>query len=86
MELAKLKADVAFEMVTALRAPYFCFHDADVHPEGDSFAENTRNLEEITDYFAGKMQETGRRKLRAEHQPQARARPNGPLPEHGCRV
>ncbi len=59
MELAKLKADVAFEMFTTLDAPYFCFHDADVRPEGDSFAENTRNLEEITDYFAGKMEQTG---------------------------
>lgn len=59
MELAKLKADVAFEMFTALNAPYFCFHDADVRPEGDSFAENTRALEEITDYFAAKMEQTG---------------------------
>jgi len=56
---AKLKADVAFEMFTALGVPYFCFHDADVRPEGDSFAQNTRNLEEITDYFAQKMTDTG---------------------------
>ncbi|MGB8624373.1 MAG: xylose isomerase [Paracoccaceae bacterium] len=59
MELAKLKADVAFEMFTALGAPFFCFHDADVRPEGADFAENTRNLEAITDYFAEKMEETG---------------------------
>ena len=59
MDKAKLKADVAFEMFTALGVPYFCFHDADVRPEGDSFAENTRNLQEITDYFARKMSDTG---------------------------
>lgn len=59
MDDAKLKADVAFEMFTALGVPYFCFHDADVRPEGDSFAQNTRNLEEITDYFAQKMSDTG---------------------------
>lgn len=63
MELAKLKADVAFEMFTALGAPFFCFHDADVRPEGADFAENTRNLEAITDYFAEKMEETGMKLL-----------------------
>lgn len=56
---AKLKADVAFELFTALGVPYFCFHDADVRPEGSSFKENTRNLEEITDYFEKKMGDTG---------------------------
>ncbi|WP_289036506.1 xylose isomerase [uncultured Roseibium sp.] len=59
MELAKLKADVAFEMFTALGVPYYCFHDADVRPEGASFAENTRNLNEIVDYFAEKQAATG---------------------------
>ena len=59
MEAAKLKADVAFEMFQILGAPYFCFHDADVRPEGKDFAENTSRLREITDYFQGKMEETG---------------------------
>ena len=59
MDLARLKADVAFEMFSLLGVPFFCFHDADVRPEGDSFAANTRGLEEMTDYFAAKMEETG---------------------------
>ena len=59
MAAAKLKADVAFEMFTALGTPYFCFHDADVRPEGANFAENTKNLNEIVDYFEGKMNDTG---------------------------
>ncbi len=59
MEKAKLKADVAFEMFSLLGAPYYCFHDADVRPEGKTFAENTKNLEEIVDYFAQKQEETG---------------------------
>ncbi|AEI92757.1 xylose isomerase [Roseobacter litoralis] len=59
MDLAKLKADVAFDMFERLGVPYFCFHDADVRPEGDTFAESTKNLEEITDYFAEKMDATG---------------------------
>jgi xylose isomerase len=56
MELAKLKADVAFEMFDLLGAPYFCFHDADVRPEGATFAESSARLEAVTDYFAEKME------------------------------
>ncbi|NGO52908.1 xylose isomerase [Allomesorhizobium camelthorni] len=63
MELAKLKADVAFEMFSLLGVPYFCFHDADVRPEGSNFAESADRLDEIADYFAGKMQETGTKLL-----------------------
>ena len=63
MERAKLKAEVAFEMFRILGVPFFCFHDADVRPEGDSFAASRRNLEEITDVFAAKMEETGVRLL-----------------------
>lgn len=59
MTNAKLKADVAFEMFTALGVPYFCFHDADVRPEGQNFKENTANLNEIVDYFEQKMADTG---------------------------
>jgi len=56
LDLAKLKADVAFEMFDILQAPYFCFHDADIRPEGADFAENTRNLEAIVDYIGEKME------------------------------
>jgi xylose isomerase len=59
MDKAKLKADVAFEMFSLLGAPFYCFHDADVRPEGATFAENTKNLNEIVDYFAKKQEETG---------------------------
>ncbi|MEM7423897.1 MAG: xylose isomerase [Pseudomonadota bacterium] len=59
MAAARLKADVAFEMFTALGVPYFCFHDADMRPEGDSFAENTAALNTMADVFAEKMARTG---------------------------
>ena len=62
MDLAKLKADVAFEMFDLLNVPFFCWHDADIRPEGDSFAESLRNFEEIIDYFGTKM-ETSKTKL-----------------------
>ena len=59
MDGARLKADVAFEMFDILGAPYFCFHDADVRPEGATFAESENRLKEITDIFAAKMEATG---------------------------
>lgn len=59
IDAAKLKADVAFEFFSLLGAPYYCFHDADVRPEGRNFAENTRYLNEIVDIFEKKQAETG---------------------------
>nr|WP_321482120.1 xylose isomerase [uncultured Cohaesibacter sp.] len=56
MSKAKLKADVAFELFDLLSAPFFCFHDADVRPEGKNFAESLSNLNEIVDYFEEKME------------------------------
>jgi len=53
---AKLKADVAFEFFDLLDIPFFCFHDADVAPEGATLAESNKNLRTITDIFAKKMQ------------------------------
>ena len=59
MQAAKAKADTAFDMFRLLNTPYFCFHDLDVRPEGENFSASRRNLEEMTDYFAAKMEETG---------------------------
>ena len=55
MALAKLKADVAFEMFDILGQPFYAFHDADARPEGATFAESLRNLQEITDYLGEKQ-------------------------------
>ena len=63
MAAAKLKADVAFDMFQILGVPFFCFHDADVRPEGANFAQSTKNLSEIIDIFAEKMAATGVRLL-----------------------
>ena len=59
MELANLKADVAFEMFSLLGTPFYCFHDADVRPEGATFKESAARLDAIGDRFATKQQETG---------------------------
>jgi xylose isomerase len=59
MEDAKLKAEVAFEFFQLMGTPYFCFHDADVRPEGDTYSESVNRLNEIADLFEKKMSETG---------------------------
>ncbi|MEO9777646.1 MAG: xylose isomerase [Sedimentitalea sp.] len=56
MGRAKIKADAAFDMFDILGVPYFCWHDADIRPEGATFADSLRNFEEIIDYFAEKME------------------------------
>lgn len=59
LDAAKLKADVAFEFFDLLGVPFYCFHDADVRPEGRDFVENTKNLNAIVDYFAEKQAASG---------------------------
>lgn len=62
MEAARMKADVAFEMFGILGAPFFCFHDRDIAPEGATPAESDRNVRAIAEVFARKM-ETHRTRL-----------------------
>ena len=62
LEGAKIKADVAFELFDILDAPFFCFHDADIAPEGATLKESNKNVRIITDIFAKKMQ-TSRTRL-----------------------
>lgn len=59
MELAHHKADTAFELFTLLGVPFYCFHDADVRPEADTFRESVSRLDEIADHFLRKQEETG---------------------------
>jgi xylose isomerase len=59
MAAAKAKADVAFEFFSKLGAPYYCFHDRDVAPEGATPRESVNNLREMVDVLAAKQAETG---------------------------
>ncbi len=63
MELAKRKADVAFDMFRLLGVPYFCFHDHDVRPEGTSLKESRERLNTMADYMLEKMNQTGTKLL-----------------------
>merc|ERR1712232_1314944 len=59
METFKTRVDVAFEFFEKLGVPYYCFHDVDVAPFGDSLEEYERNLDMISDLMLAKQQETG---------------------------
>ncbi|MEM8732400.1 MAG: xylose isomerase [Pseudomonadota bacterium] len=56
MDHARAKADAAFDLFDILGVPFFCFHDADMRPEGASFAESQRNFEAMVEYCLAKME------------------------------
>jgi len=45
LDNAKRRVDVAFEFMEKLGAPFYCFHDRDVAPEGASLRETNENLD-----------------------------------------
>ncbi len=55
----KDKMDAAFEFITKIGAPYYCFHDFDLVEEGSSFAESQKRLETIVEYAKQKQKESG---------------------------
>ena len=59
MAAAKLKMNAAFEFIEKLGAPFFSFHDIDIAPAGNSFAETCRFFDEMADEAAGHMERTG---------------------------
>ena len=56
---AKATCDAAFEFFTKLDVSYYCFHDRDIAPEGETFSQSCKNLEEIVEYAAGLQKSTG---------------------------
>ncbi len=59
MDAARQKMAVAFEFLEKLGVPYYCFHDRDVAPEGDTFAEFKGNLDALVDDALGYQERTG---------------------------
>jgi xylose isomerase len=59
MEAAFEKQDAAFEFVSKLGVPYYCFHDLDMAPEGATLAGSMANLDVLVERAATKQAETG---------------------------
>ncbi len=62
METAKLKADAAFEFISKIGAPYYCFHDTDLVGDGSVFEIEDR-LHKLLPYLQEKQKETGAKLL-----------------------
>lgn len=56
---AKDKMDAAFEFITKMNIPYYCFHDVDVVDFTNDVADNERRLQAITAYAKQKQQDSG---------------------------
>ena len=63
VEKAKDKMDAAFEFITKIGAPFYCFHDYDLVDEGSSLAESEKRLIAITDYAKEKQATSGAKLL-----------------------
>jgi xylose isomerase len=59
IERAKDKADAAFEFMTKLGVPYYCFHDVDAVEYTNDIHENERRLQAITAYLKEKQAASG---------------------------
>lgn len=55
VERAKDKADAAFEFITKLGLPYYCFHDVDVVDYTNNVADNEKRLQATTAYLKQKQ-------------------------------
>jgi xylose isomerase len=59
MAAARARMDAAFEFFTKLGVPFYCFHDRDMAPEGESVGESERNLASMVELAHERQQETG---------------------------
>ncbi len=59
VERAKDKMDAAFEFITKMNLPFYCFHDVDLVDYGTDIKENDRRLQAIVAYAKKKQAESG---------------------------
>jgi xylose isomerase len=59
VSVAKTRMDAAFEFFQKIRAPFYCFHDRDIAPEGRTLAESNRHLDALVAHAWDLQQATG---------------------------
>jgi len=59
VSVAKLRMDAAFEFFQKIRAPFWCFHDRDIAPEGKSLAESNKYLDALIAHAKQLQKATG---------------------------
>ena len=55
MDLALAKVDAIFEFCEKLNVEYFCFHDRDIAPEGNTLRETNKNLDTVVSHIKERM-------------------------------
>lgn len=63
LSVARARMDAAFEFFQKIRAPFWCFHDRDIAPEGRTLAQSNRNLDRIVAHARQLQRATGVRLL-----------------------
>ena len=56
---AQNRVRAAFEFMEKLGAPYYCWHDRDVAPEGRNLAESNRNFDAVAKVLKAEQKRTG---------------------------
>ncbi|MDR1145929.1 MAG: xylose isomerase [Verrucomicrobiales bacterium] len=59
VSVALKRADVAFEFFRKIEAPFYCFHDRDIAPEGRTLRESNRNLDRVVAHLKQLQRATG---------------------------
>ncbi|MBQ1455546.1 MAG: xylose isomerase [Thermoguttaceae bacterium] len=59
IENARNRVRVFFEFLEKMSIPFYCFHDRDVAPEGATFAESCKNLDQVVEVFKEQSERTG---------------------------
>jgi xylose isomerase len=59
VSIAKVRMDAAFEFFQKIQAPFWCFHDRDIAPEGSSLAQSNKILDKIVAHAKGLQKATG---------------------------
>ncbi|HEX5168041.1 MAG TPA: xylose isomerase [Cyclobacteriaceae bacterium] len=59
MQRAYDKMDAAFEFITKIGAPFYCFHDYDLVEEAPTLKESEKRIHKIVDYAKQKQKESG---------------------------
>ncbi len=59
VERAKDKMDAAFEFITKMGLPYYCFHDMDIVDQTNNIPDNEKRLQVLTEYAKQKQADSG---------------------------
>ena len=64
---AQKRVRVAFEFIDKLGAPYYCWHDRDVAPEGKTLAESNKNFDAVAKVLKEEQKRTGIKQIGRAH-------------------